>query len=236
MTSFTEPDLVECPYCAAKHERTKLASFNNFWTTYYSDGGESFAVHNYGGLIARCSECNKIISNTYDLPSVGEVVDYKLIPPGFLKKLIGIKPKLKTVKRYAYPRLTKPSVPEWHDAMVQEDLPQGLKQRAELIFYQEFNQLLVTKGIEWKEQHYRWKDEYRSKHQEIEEKLLLRFKDSDDSFTSLVLADIYRRRGDFSEAGKVLESDIDEEQSLYKKYLTQWVKEKNTSLMTIPYE
>jgi len=236
MTSFTDPDLVACPYCEAKHERVMLASFNNFWSTYYSDGGESFASYNFSGLVSRCSVCKKIIANTFDLPSIGDVDIYNFPLPPFLKNLKRVKGIGKAAKKGEYPRLVNPRVPEWHDTTEQDDIPDALKRHSELIFMWEYNQLLVNDEIDWKDEHLAWKSIYRDKHKAIEDVLIERFADSTDEFTNLVVADIYRRREMFSEALQIMEKVTDVEQRLYKKYLTQWVIEENTSLMVIPYK
>ena len=229
MTSFTRPDLIACPHCGAKHERVKLRSFNDFWATYYSDGGSSFAPYKFCGLLSRCTACLQLIVKTYDLPTAGEVVTRKIFKASFWRKLVGLAYQYDLVKPFECPRLPFPSLPDWREASEQANLPQALREQCEYIFMLEYNQLTVAD----KPEHTDWLEKYQSKHRQIEDKLLASLKDSKGDTDLLLCADILRRRGEFDLALQHLEGVASEAFLNHKRHLTQWVNEENTVLMAI---
>ena len=233
MTSFSRPDLVACPYCGARHERIFLQSYNDLWATYYSDGGSSYAPYKFSGLISRCTLCNQVIAETYNLPSAGQVVTRKIFSPSFWRKLLGLEMVYDLAKPFECPRLPCPELPDWVAATEQFNLSEKLRQAAEIIVMQEYNQLLVTTH-QWAHKHFVWKDKFRAKHKQIEDKILAQVIAGEDESSLLLRADILRRRGRFDDALKGLEKVTSEPYLNLKQLLTQWVRDENTVLMAIP--
>ncbi|MBU2881666.1 hypothetical protein KO525_16975 [Psychrosphaera sp. B3R10] len=251
MTRLSAPDVIACPYCGQKHERSRLASFSNLWSVEYSDGGSTFAPYDCGVVIGRCTVCDVLIPNVGGLKSLGEVVTIKRVYPSFWRSLFGLDLVFDVEKPFQLPELPLPELPDWFEAATITTaslIPVPLQRQCQLIAMHKYNQLLVAKR-RWQHQDFIWKVQYRAKHQEIENQILLRFnrqsnkasncnlvKGGDDSFEfdAMVAADIYRRRGLFDSAKRCLEKVTDDSYQYRKTLLMQWILDKNRHLMIVP--
>lgn len=251
MTRLTTPDVIACPYCGQKHERSRLSSFSNFWSVEYSDGGSTFAPYDCGMVIGRCTACSVLIPNVVGLKSLGEVVTTRRIYPSFLRRLFGLELEFDIEKPFQLPELPLPQLPDWIEAAtaaVGNHIPVALQRQCQLIAMYKYNQLLVVERS-CQHQDFRWKDRYRANHHKIEDQILERFsgeyhkvsksqlvniEDDPFEFDAMVAADIYRRRGEFDHAIRCLDRVTLAPYQYRKALLIQWILDKNTYLMVVP--
>lgn len=253
MTRISNPDLISCPYCSAIHERVFLQSFSFRHNINYSDGGCSVDPAQLSGLITRCTSCKMILTNYTKLPKIGEVLGYpqgrficwyklqvfklKMFlnenAPFGLQRLFTLHSDKQVVaKAGIYPRLPWPELPEWLDAIAQNNLTEQIKEHCQLQAMFQFNQLLVTDET-WQIHHFQWKEMYRAQHLQIEETLLVKYEKDGGEVNWLICADIYRRRGWFNAATACLNKVTSEQYSATKNEMTAWITQGNTKLMAL---
>jgi hypothetical protein len=79
MTLFAQPDTVACPQCDWYFARRVLRSYSPFLRIVYSDGGAKNSIETYIPTVGRCPSCNLVIKNINDLTPISDASSHSWI-------------------------------------------------------------------------------------------------------------------------------------------------------------
>ncbi len=214
MMRFAVPDTIACPHCEQRFLRHVIMSFDSCWQVTYSDGGVTGALANFIITESRCTHCQTVIENIDDLT----VIENKSVSSFWRKWFL-------VPDEYLY--LPQASFDVYFELFERADVIDE-KRNWGVHAYRQFNQSYLVFGNERlpsenDKQCYRKTSDFILAHPiapPIAEYTLL-------------CADIYRLRSEFSVSKKMYSTVVDENFSHIVEQGKHWCDTSNTSLMAI---
>lgn len=223
---LSPPFLVTCPACSATHSHVKMMTCNDLLSEYYSDGFTSL----YGiDKIRKCTNCDHIILDSHSLEKLDVVETNRPNRlKAFLKTLLKFK-RGSAIKKW--PSLSFLGLDDWL-RVVQSTNDSELKRYCEKKAMWAFNQ---RKYFSSSCEHERsFEKSLIIDIENIENSLISAAKSEGDNYLNLMIADIYRRRGDFINAKKYL-TTVNEKSFIKKvEQMTLWIEKGSTNLEIYP--
>jgi hypothetical protein len=235
MTSFAKPETVACTQCDWYFARRVLRSYRPFLRVVYSDGGTKHSIDEYIPNVGRCPSCNLLIDNINDLPVIPEPPE-----PSWLRKCWAKLTDEQINVEYEYEYLATPTYRDYAEMFASASALVAKRNYAVpacRAFHQTYFLAVNDEDEDCNNRSnaavYEPSKASRVLYQDISDFVLGNpMRPVLDEYT-LICADIYRLRGDFSSAMLEYQKVKDPELKYVVELGQKWCVEGNASLMEL---